>query len=494
MGTLKVNGAINATGLITADFFKGSLKSLSTINTTEELDAFIPNSGLGYICLEDEAAAVFGKTDGVVIGMGFGTAYGAQMYFDDGSGEGGMMIRNRSSSTTWHPWRQILTDGNYTSYTVTKTGSGASGTWSIGITGNAATATKFASAQSINLTGDTTGSASSQAGWSLSTTTRKISYDTQLTTDSAINNFNAANKLQIATWNSTSSPGVSNGIIINGGWASTDYGFQLAIDDDPTWYIALRQKNASGWNAWKRIPMSDGTGASGTWGINISGTAALSNRLAIKGTASGDNHALALKNYFESNKSSIPRNELTTYYSTAYGNGSLYMGYFLSGYDSTPYGGFFVAHYNTPYYVGISYNNYDQQTILTSSNYNSWCAPVSHSHSSYLPLSGGTMTGKLQVNAPIFGYNYSNNSNAAAFIFDKPSSYYTGIGSGGDNNIIHLGPCNADGTWVSSYNQIWRFQGGVYAMGWLETNNYGSSAPGSSTPGYGRGGAIYFKI
>ena len=77
MGTLKVNGAINATGLITADFFKGNLKSLSTINTTEELDAFIPNSGLGYICLEDEAAAVFGKTDGVVISMGFGTSYGA---------------------------------------------------------------------------------------------------------------------------------------------------------------------------------------------------------------------------------------------------------------------------------------------------------------------------------------------------------------------------------------------------------------------------------
>jgi hypothetical protein len=35
----------------------------------------------------------------------------------------------------------------------------------------------------------------------------------------------------------------------------------------------LRQKNTSGWAEWKAIPMGDGTGASGTWGINITGSA-----------------------------------------------------------------------------------------------------------------------------------------------------------------------------------------------------------------------------
>jgi hypothetical protein len=39
-----------------------------------------------------------------------------------------------------------------------------------GITGNAATATKFASAASVALTGDVTGSVSSQHGWSVATT------------------------------------------------------------------------------------------------------------------------------------------------------------------------------------------------------------------------------------------------------------------------------------------------------------------------------------
>jgi hypothetical protein len=46
----------------------------------------------------------------------------------------------RDSGTTWSPWSLILTDSNYNSYAPTKTGGGASGTWGINITGNAATA------------------------------------------------------------------------------------------------------------------------------------------------------------------------------------------------------------------------------------------------------------------------------------------------------------------------------------------------------------------
>lgn len=41
-------------------------------------------------------------------------------------------------------WSRVLTNRNYTIYTVTKTGGGASGTWGISITGNAATAAKVA--------------------------------------------------------------------------------------------------------------------------------------------------------------------------------------------------------------------------------------------------------------------------------------------------------------------------------------------------------------
>ena len=150
-----------------------------------------------------------------------------------------LYFRNRNGdSNIWGDWRTVLDNNNYTDYTVTKTGSGASGTWGINVTGYS----------------------------------KSISYPAQLTTDDAINAFNAANTFQVTTWNSTDTPGVSNGILISTGWENTSYGAQIAIDDDPTYYIALRQRNSNSWNAWKRIPMGDGTGASGSWGISVTGS------------------------------------------------------------------------------------------------------------------------------------------------------------------------------------------------------------------------------
>lgn len=56
------------------------------------------------------------------------------------------------NSTTNGGWIKVLDQLNYTSYTVTKTGSGASGTWNINISGNAATASKLSNTSKI---GDT---------------------------------------------------------------------------------------------------------------------------------------------------------------------------------------------------------------------------------------------------------------------------------------------------------------------------------------------------
>lgn len=129
---------------------------------------------------------------------------------------------------------------------------------------NVLSATKFTSAQSVTLTGDTTGTASSQAGWSITTTT---------------------------------------------------------------------------------------------------------NRLSTIGSIQGDDHAVAIKAYFDANKANVPRNKLINFYSSAYNNGSLAMGYFLACYDNNPYGGFFVSNYNKAYYVGIENGTYTQQKLVTSTNY-----------------------------------------------------------------------------------------------------------------------------
>ena len=56
-----------------------------------------------------------------------------------------MWLRCITNTSSWTDYAKFLSDKNYSSYTVTKTGSGASGTWGISITGNAATATKISS-------------------------------------------------------------------------------------------------------------------------------------------------------------------------------------------------------------------------------------------------------------------------------------------------------------------------------------------------------------
>ena len=81
------------------------------------------------------------------------------------------------------------------------------------------------------------------------------------------------------------------------------------------------------------------------------------------GGNSSTTHASVLSTWFANHKSSISRNTVLSYWSNSYGNGSQYIGYFLNGYDTTPYGGFFVCHYGTPRYVGISNGTYTQYEL-----------------------------------------------------------------------------------------------------------------------------------
>lgn len=82
----------------------------------------------------------------------------------------------------------------------------------------------------------------------------------------------------------------------------------------------------------------------------------------------GDSHAATLKSVFNNNKTSIPRNKFISMLSSAYGNGSYYMGYFLYGYENNPYGGFFVAHYDAAYYIGISNGSFSQHRLVYSTD------------------------------------------------------------------------------------------------------------------------------
>lgn len=157
-----------------------------------------------------------------------------------GGTTGNLYQRHAYNSATFGAWKTILDSSNYTNYTVKKDGTGASGSWGINITGDASA----------------------------------LAYPAQLSDQAALDGFLTANTFKVGYWNGFTPTGlITNGIILSGGWTSTAYGFQIAIDDDPTYKIYLRQKSTN-WSAWKMLPMADGTNASGTWGISITGSSA----------------------------------------------------------------------------------------------------------------------------------------------------------------------------------------------------------------------------
>jgi hypothetical protein len=63
--------------------------------------------------------------------------YHSQLFFDTGGDR--LYLRNANAGS-WGGWNTILHSGNYTSYSPSLTGSGASGTWSINVTGSAGSA------------------------------------------------------------------------------------------------------------------------------------------------------------------------------------------------------------------------------------------------------------------------------------------------------------------------------------------------------------------
>jgi hypothetical protein len=78
---------------------------------------------------------LFGQGDGGLYVAGYSTSWYHQIFGDFRTGQ--IAIRGKNSGT-WQAWRTVLDSSNYTSYAPSLTGSGASGTWGINVTGNAA--------------------------------------------------------------------------------------------------------------------------------------------------------------------------------------------------------------------------------------------------------------------------------------------------------------------------------------------------------------------
>lgn len=253
----------------------GTARRLAAQDTRDQAD--LPQNKLGWALSLDfktnasagnPAITASGMYSHIVTVAGYDTDGGSggwpsQLSFGDG-----LAVRQATGAATWGPWRTVVTSANVNSYAPGLSGSGAVGTWGIGITG----------------------SAGAVGGQPLSQLVRSEVYtntDLNALTDSS----------RVTSVYPTANAPFGNGFYYNlinvrhrGGISDgNQYGGQIAWGMNGSYgRIAFRSQNgATGvgtWDAWKELlhdgnvsafaPALNGAGAYGTWGISVAGSAA----------------------------------------------------------------------------------------------------------------------------------------------------------------------------------------------------------------------------
>ena len=155
---LQVNGSGHFTS-VTATTFVGSLTgnaSTSTRSSSSDFSNVIdsratgttPQSAVMGVSYDFKINTTEGLSDGgayfgemTIRKWGAGTDWSGGGANQLGFTDGGNIWQRSGASATWGAWKKLLDSSNFTAYAPTLTGTGASGTWGISITGNAATAT-----------------------------------------------------------------------------------------------------------------------------------------------------------------------------------------------------------------------------------------------------------------------------------------------------------------------------------------------------------------
>lgn len=125
------------------------LKCYSSTLLTNANVSDVTDYGLTLFRVDDTTTSNGTDADGILLHFNYSTTtnWSSQLFIPDyttNTTGWNMKWRAHSANTTWTDWKTILDSINYTTYTVKKDGSGASGSWGISITGNAASATKVA--------------------------------------------------------------------------------------------------------------------------------------------------------------------------------------------------------------------------------------------------------------------------------------------------------------------------------------------------------------
>ena len=185
-------------------------------------------------------------------------------------------IRNGTN----YGWYTLLDSNNYTSYTVKKNGTGASGTWGIGITGNAATATKLATARNFTIGGTARSfNGTAAVSWTKSEIGIVSALQNQYTSSTGINlNSYKQGRVTVISGSASNSNKPANGAQAFTMWNSMILSNGLGFcNDASTWQyvvqffcdyagnLALRGISSDGtagnysYQSWRMIPYYTGT-------------------------------------------------------------------------------------------------------------------------------------------------------------------------------------------------------------------------------------------
>ena len=206
---------------------------LANLYSDRPVDANIVTTGSGGVAtLKATSAMTSNKpyANGHILHFFWDTTggYDSQLFVANGNSPH-MQIRGMTSGT-YGSWITVLDSNNYNNYSPKKDGTGASGTWGINISGNAATATKANTATSA--TSATTASSATKATQDASgnvITTKYVAVDTTQTISGAKTFSNIVNisNTTASTSKTTGALKVSGGIGISGKACAKEFG----IDD-----------------------------------------------------------------------------------------------------------------------------------------------------------------------------------------------------------------------------------------------------------------------
>lgn len=183
-------------------------------------------------------------------------------FYTPTSGDAGMWFRQRRGGT-WQTWRKFLDSTTYNSYSPTLTGGGASGTWTINVTGTAATATR-STIQDTRAAQRTPND-----------------YDDFQASYEFTNQFTGLPDWHTAFTMQGWSNGYASWQIIGPASTAAHENFYLRSGVNTTWNSVRAILHSGNYTSYS--PTLTGGGASGTWGINVTGTAASETLATVTG-------------------------------------------------------------------------------------------------------------------------------------------------------------------------------------------------------------------